>query len=227
MLTPERTMQEVAGIITMLHLRPGRRVLDLCCGQGRHAVALAQAGYLVTGLDRSSFLLAHAQKEAAAAGTSVHWVQGDMRRLPWEGHFDVCINMFTAFGYFEDDRENEQVLNEVYRALEPGGTFLLDLANRDYYLFRLWPRAWHQEGEAIVLEDTSFDAKTGRFTLTFTWVEGDRRESLTHTVRHYTAPELSGMLQRAGFVPSAIYGDFDQSEFDVYSKRLIVVARKE
>jgi ubiquinone/menaquinone biosynthesis C-methylase UbiE len=226
-LTPDRTMQEVAGVITMLHLRPGRRILDLCCGQGRHSIALAEAGYVVSGLDRSMYLLAQAQQEADRRGTGVHWVQGDMRRLPWEGQFDACINMFTAFGYFQDEDENQQVLHQVCRVLKPGGKLLLDLSNRDYYLLRLWPRAWRQEGEAIVLEETSFDVKTCRFKMTFTWIEGDRRESLTHTVRHYTVPELSGMLRRAGFVLSAIYGDFDQSEFDERSKRLIVVAQRE
>lgn len=226
-LTPDRTAREVAGVMTMLNAQPGARILDLCCGQGRHAVPLAHAGYRVTGLDLSTYLLERAQQAAKGAGGEVEWVRGDMRRLPWQGRFDACINLFTAFGYFEDEADNQEVLHQVHGALKAGGVFLLDVSNRDYYLLRLWPRAWRRQGRAVILEETSFDPKTCRFTMTFTWVEKGKRESLTHSVRHYTAPELSAMLRAAGFRPTAIYGDFDGSEFELDSKRLIVVARKE
>jgi SAM-dependent methyltransferase len=225
-LSPDRTAREVAGVMTMLRLRPDARILDLCCGQGRHAVPLARAGHRVIGLDRSTYLLGQARQAAETTGVEIQLVRGDMRRLPWREQFDACVNLFTAFGYFEDEEENQRVLHEVYKALKPGGQFLLDTSNRDYYLLRLWPRAWRRQGEAIVLEETDFDPLTCRFTMTFTWMDGGKSESLTHSVRHYTAPELTAMLRAAGFRPKAIYGDFDGSEFDIYSKRLIVVAKK-
>lgn len=225
-LTPERTAQEVAGVTAMLELQPGARILDLCCGQGRHAVPLAQAGYRVTGLDRSPYLLGQAQRTAQGASVPVEWIRGDMRWLPWWEQFDSCISLFTAFGYFQDDAENQQVLHQVYDVLRPGGTFFLDVSNRDYYLLRLWPYSWRRHGRAIVLEETRFDPVTCRFIMTFTWVEEGRTESLTHSVRHYTAPELSKMVQNAGLQPIAIYGDFDGRKFDLDSKRLIVVAQK-
>ncbi len=225
-LTPERTAQEVAGVMTLLHLRPGARILDLCCGQGRHAVPLARAGYQITGLDRSDLMLKRAQEAAEEAGVKAEWVQGDMRQLPWQGQFDACINLFTSFGYFEDEAENQRVLLQVYQVLKPGGMFFLDVSNRDYHLLRLWPRAWRRQGEAVILEETSFDPITCRFDMTFTWMEEGQMESLTHSVRHYTVPELLGMMRKAGFSPTAIYGDFDGSEFDIYSRRLIVLAEK-
>lgn len=140
--------------------------------------------------------------------------------------FDACLNLFTAFGYFENEAENEQVLHQVANVLKPGGLFLLDVSNRDYYLLHLWPNAWRRHGRAVILEETSFDPITCRFTMTFTWAERGRWESLTHSVRHYTAPELAGLLRRAGLSPIAFYGDFDGSPFELYSKRLIVVAQK-
>jgi ubiquinone/menaquinone biosynthesis C-methylase UbiE len=225
-LTPDRTAQEVAGLITLLDLPSGARILDVCCGQGRHAIPLAQAGYEVMGLDRSSYLLDQAQQAAAEAGVEVQWVRGDMRWLPWGERFDACINLFTAFGYFEEDEENRWVLHQIHRSLKPGGLFLLDVSNRDYYLLRLWPRAWQRHGQAVILEETDFDPTTCRFTMTFTWLEDGRAESLTHSVRHYTAPELTGMLRQVGLSPTAIHGSFEGSEFDIHSKRLIVVARK-
>ena len=225
-LTPERTAQEVAGVMTMLDLEPGARILDLCCGQGRHAVPLSQAGYHLTGLDRSVYLLGQAKMAANAAGVSPQWVRGDMRQLPWRGEFDACLSMFSSFGYFEDDAENEHVLHQVARALRPGGTFLLDAANRDYCLLRLWPNTWQRLGQAAILEETTFDGLTSRFTTTFSWVDEGQWESLTHVVRHYTAPEMTGMLERAGLTPVAYYGDFEGEGFDLYSSRLIVIAEK-
>ena len=225
-LTPERTAQEVAGVMTMLDLKPDSHILDLCCGQGRHAVPLSQAGYRLTGLDRSAYLLEQARLAADTAGVEVSLVRGDMRKLPWRGEFDACLSLFSAFGYFEDDAENEQVLHQVERALKPGGVFFLDVANRDYCLLRLWPNTWQRVGQAAILEETEFDPLRSRFTTTFTWVDKGKRESLTHVVRHYTAPELTGMLQRAGLTPVVYYGDFEGEEFDLYSSRLIVIAEK-
>lgn len=225
-LTADRTAREVAGIMTLLELRPPARILDLCCGQGRHSVPLARAGYRVAGLDRSTYLLGQAQQAAARAGVEVGWVRGDMRWLPWRGRFDACVNLFTSFGYFDDEAENESVLRQVCSALKPGGLFLLDLSNRDYYLLHLWPNYWRRHGGATILEETKFDPVTCRFKMTFTWAEGGDWKSLTHSVRHYTVPELKGMLERAGLAPVAVHGDFDGSEFELYSKRLIMVAQK-
>ncbi len=226
-LTPERTAQEVAGVMALLHLRPGARMLDLCCGHGRHTVPLARAGYLMTGLDRSAYMLEQAQAAAQEAGVNVEWTQGDMRDLPWRERFDACINLFTSFGYFDDEAENQEVLHQVYKVLKPGGVFFLDVSNRDYHLLRLWPRAWRRHDQAFILEEADFDPTTCRFVVTFTWVADGHTESLTHSVRHYTAPELMGMLRAAGLSPTDVYGDFDGSEFEIYARRLIVLARKE
>jgi SAM-dependent methyltransferase len=226
MLNRNQTAQEVTGVLAMLNLEPRARILDLCCGQGRHAVPLAQAGYRVTGLDRSTYLLRQAQQSASEALVDIHWVRGDMRRLPLSEEFDACINLFTAFGYFDDEAENLQVLHQVFGVLRSRGVFLLDVCNRDYYLMNLWPRAWRRQGAAVILEETSFDPISCRFNMTFTWVEGAQRQSLTHSVRYYTVPELLAMLRAAGLVPVGIYGDFDGSHFDLGSKRLIVVTRK-
>jgi SAM-dependent methyltransferase len=225
-LAPDQTAREVAGVMTMLKLRPGARILDVGCGQGRHAVPLAGTGYHMTGLDRSTYLLQKAREAADAVSVDVHLVRGDMRSLPWRQAFDACINLLTTFGYFEDEEENEETLRQMGRVLKPGGVLILDVSNRDYYLLRSWPYTWRRCGPAVILEENSFDAETSRFTTKFTWLEGAQRESVTHAVRYYTAPELKGMLRRAGLVSEAVYGDFDGSPFSLDSQRLIVVARR-
>jgi len=226
--TPEGTEQEVAGVLALLDPRPGARILDLGCGQGRHAVILGRLGYSVAGLDRSAVLLGRAQEAAREARGQVAWVLGDMRFLPFGQEFDACVSLLTSFGYFDDEAENEGVLHQIYGVLRPGGTLFLDLPNRGRQTHNgdLRPASRHRYGEATILEETRFDPVTSRSTTTNTWLEGGQAESITHSVRHYAAPEITAMLRRAGLEPLALYGDVDGSPYGDGSKRLIVVARK-
>ena len=130
-LTPERTQRDVDGIVNLLALPQGSSILDLCCGHGRHAIPLAQRGYMVTGLDLSEVFLREAEKEALAKAVHVDFLHADMRNIPFENEFDAVINIFTAFGYLENQDEDQQVLNQVYKALKPGGLFLLEIIHRE------------------------------------------------------------------------------------------------
>ncbi|HJT54986.1 MAG TPA: class I SAM-dependent methyltransferase, partial [Ktedonobacteraceae bacterium] len=119
-LTPERTELEVKCIIHLLKLPPGSTILDLCCGHGRHSIELAKRGYRVTGQDLSEVFLQHAQSDAEKQGVQVRWMQSDMRNIPFENEFDAVINIFTAFGYLENEDEDQLVLQQIQKALKPG-----------------------------------------------------------------------------------------------------------
>ncbi len=80
----------------------GTTVLDQCCGPGRYAIPLAKHGYMVTGVDRTPFLLDKAQAYAAAEQVEVEWVVEDMRRFTRPTTFDLALNLYTSFGYFDD-----------------------------------------------------------------------------------------------------------------------------
>jgi SAM-dependent methyltransferase len=108
-------------------------VLDLACGAGRHTDALRRRGYRVLGVDLSVTLLARRP--------DLPRVAGDMRALPFAASsFDWVLNFFTSFGYFEEERENFRVLEEVVRMLAPGGRFLIDLMNAEPVIENLQPR---------------------------------------------------------------------------------------
>ena len=109
-LLPERIEREVALIWQVLDLHPGMTVLDLACGNGRIANALARRGCLVTGLDITPAFLEQAQQMAAAEKLTASYHVGDMRILPWTAHFDAIVNWMSAYGYFGDE-ENRQVLS--------------------------------------------------------------------------------------------------------------------
>ena len=125
-LTEERSDREAELIWRLGGLKEGTRVLDLACGHGRLANRLAARGAAVTGLDVTERFLEVARADARDRGVSVDYVHGDVRALPWTEEFDVVVNWFTAFGYFDDD-ENRRVLEGVHRSLRPGGRFLLEL----------------------------------------------------------------------------------------------------
>ena len=104
----------------------GGNVLDLACGPGRYAIPLAQAGYVVTGVDRTRFLLKIARERAGRAAANVEWVEQDMREFLRPAAFDLALNVFTSFGYFEDQAENRRVLENIFASLKPGGAFVFD-----------------------------------------------------------------------------------------------------
>src|SRR3954464_8047684 len=100
----EKDRHEVARLIDVLELPSGARLLDVPCGQGRHAHLLAEAGFDVDGLDFSADLLAIARKRGT--GARLRYTRGDMRKLPakWTARFDAVLNLFTSFGFFLDPR---------------------------------------------------------------------------------------------------------------------------
>ena len=223
----QRAPIECDLVVSALDLQPGARILDLCCGQGRHSVELARRGFQVAGFDLSEYLLGIARGRAKDAGVEVEVVRGDMREVPWEGEFDAVVNLFTAFGYFESDTEDEKVLLGVARSLRPGGRFMLDLINRPRIMKQFQAKDWYEHEEHIVLHEREWDEITARISCQTTVVAptGHRRK-MTHLLRMYSHSELVSMLGRAGMERVATYGGFDGTEYAMESHRMIVTARK-
>jgi SAM-dependent methyltransferase len=225
----ERAEREVDFMVGALSLPSGASVLDLCCGEGRHAVELALRGYRMSGLDLSAFHLRLARQAAKDAGVSVRWHRADMRDLPWEDEFDAVINVFTSFGYLESDEEDFKVLMAVARALKPGGRFLLDTINREM-LVRHWETHRWQEGAdgTLRLEDRRFDFLGGRQRNRVLSIhpDGTRREREID-LRMYTLKELADMLSRAGLVVRQTWGGFDGRDYGLDTLRMIVLSEKE
>ena len=115
----EMAEDEVRGILDLASLGEGD-VLDLACGPGRHAVALAKKGFRVTGVDLSPFLLQKAMGLARAESVDVEWVRDDMRHFVRPGAFDLVVNIFTSFGYFDDKRDDLVVLRNIHQSLNNG-----------------------------------------------------------------------------------------------------------
>jgi SAM-dependent methyltransferase len=223
----QRAPAECDFVVSALELQPGARVLDLCCGQGRHAVELGRRGFHVTGFDLSDYLLGLAREKALVAGVEVEFVRGDMRELPWEEEFDAVINLFTAFGYFESEQEDQKVLDALATSLRPGGRVVVDVLNRSSLVKRFQRKDWDDHEGHVLLSEREWDEARGRITCHLTLVapDGQRRQS-GHVLRMYTHSELVQMMESAGLEWQRSYGGFDGSDYGVDSRRMIVVASR-
>jgi len=226
----ETAPAQVDFLAQVMELGQGAEVLDLCCGYGRHAVELARRGCRVTGLDLSETLLAKAQELAAQAGVTVTWHRADMRQVPaqWAGRFDAVINMFTAWGYFAEDAEDEKVIAGVARSLKVGGRFLLDFINRDRVIGDFRERLWTGDPEGLLdLHDNRFEPLEGRSYTRRIIIQGGQRLVREHSVRLYTVAEIRAIMERQGLRVRGLYGAFDGSEYSLRAPRAIFVAERQ
>ena len=123
------TRSEIDRIVQILHLQPDEKILDLCCGQGRHTLELVRRGYNAEGLDRSHYLIQRARSAAKKEGGQVRFREGDARRLPYRADtYDVVLVLGNSFGYFDSVEEDLRILMELRRVLRPWGRLLLDVA---------------------------------------------------------------------------------------------------
>jgi SAM-dependent methyltransferase len=224
----ERAERQVDFIVGALELPEGARVLDLCCGWGRHVVPLAKRGYRVTGLDLSAYHLRLAKQAARRAGVSIDFVHADMRDVPGRARYDAITNCFTSFGYLETEDGDQRVLNGVARALKPGGRFLIDTMNRDWLMRIFRESEWRERPDgAFMLERRSYDIETGRINVDWLYVpKQGRRVVQGHSLRLYTFTELAAMLDRAKLVVRRTWGGFDGRAFGMEAPRMVVLAEK-
>lgn len=227
-LSNETTQKEVDFLEHILDLEKGSKILDCPCGHGRHSIELACRGYDVTGQDLNSFFIQKADEAAEQADVSVEWVTSDMRHVPYEEEFDVALNLFSSFGYLENEEEDQKALNQAARSLKQGGRFVLDTINRDRVIRTFTPRKWEElsDGSAI-LTKRDFEHRSGRHIEKRIKIDtnGQRSEfSLIH--RWYTVPELVAMLEKAGLILQETYGNYEAGPITFDSSRYILIAGK-
>ena len=224
----EDSRREVDFVIEKLGLSPGMRILDLCCGRGRHLVDLLRRGYDAIGVDLSDYMLGECQKTADKEGMQPSLIKADMREIDFDSKFDAVISIFTSFGYLESEEEDQKVLNAVSHALKPGGYFFIDLNNRDL-LMRVFQKSDSREnceGDVTFCE-RSFDVVSSRLNARELTIYHDGRKAETsHSIRLYTYNELNVMIDKAGLQIEAVYGGFDSTPFDMDAWRMIVIARR-
>jgi SAM-dependent methyltransferase len=222
----EHAEEQVDKILELIQF-DGNSILDLACGPGRHSVVLAKREYKVTGVDLSPFLLAKAREQASAAGVDIEWIQKDMRNFRRSEAFDLCLNMFTSFGYFEKKDDDRLVLRNIYDSLAVGGTFLIDISGKEWLAKHFTPTSSQEleDGTLMIERREIYDDWT---RIRNTWIMLKDGRANEHQFEHsvYSAQELKDLLFEAGFGTLEIYGSLDGVAYGPEASRLIVVAHK-
>jgi len=197
-----QTAREVEFLARQLPLPRHVRVLDVCCGTGRHAAVLADRGYDVTGIDINRGALARARE---AIGTRASFLEHDLRRIEQlDGSFDAVLLLWQSFGQF-DDATNLDVLRQIARKLAPGGRFILDIYHRGFFETRLGTRAHAKLGRTIT-ESKQMTNNRLFVELDYGDGTGDRFEW-----RVFTPDEIAELSVQVGLHEVLRCADFDES----------------
>jgi SAM-dependent methyltransferase len=228
LFTLERDRRDVARVMELLGLPAGSRLLDVPCGQGRHAHLLAETGFRVDGYDLSAELLKRARARGTGPGLRYHL--GDMRRLPssWSNRFDAVLNLFTSFGFFADPADDRRVIREFARALRPGGVLVWHGGSRDGVMARFLHRDWWETSDGTVhAQERTFDPLSGILTVESRWRGPRGSGRREHRIRLYTASALAELCADAGLIVEAAYDGWRDRPLTRRSSEMVLVARKE
>ncbi|WP_101509680.1 class I SAM-dependent methyltransferase [Thermotoga sp. KOL6] len=229
-----RIAQNFIKILKNFYIR-GNKVLDVACGEGTFAVAIAKQGFEVVGVDISEEMLKFAKKRAKKEKVSVVFLRKDMRNLDFQEEFDIATCWFDSLNYLLDYNELKATFEGVWNALKPGGVFLFDM-NTVYGLFMAsqeGPIYIQQSGENIFeVQDIEFDLESSVATFYVTVFER-RKENLwerfdeIHREKGYKIKEIASALSTVGFTFSFYEDLLKKTLLSRFTRRLWCVARKE
>ena len=221
---------EIFGI--QVQARPA--ILDLYCGQGRHALEFARRGFSeVDGLDQSAYLIERARASAVGEHLSVRFTLGDVRAAPYAAEcFDYVVILGNSFGYFERREDDLACLIEVLRVLKPGGRLLLDLIDGDYLRTQYEPRSWAWiDARTFLCRERGLTPDRERLVSReiVTRVDEGVIADQFYAVRLYSRAAVEGLLLEAGFVDSRNVFDLSSTstsgnDFGMMMRRFWVIA---
>lgn len=219
--------EEEADDILVLTGFSGSEILDLCCGPGRHALAFAKKGLNVTGVDRSPFLLNKAKVRCQKDNISIRFIEEDMRKFSQAENFDLVINLFTSFGYFENQEDDEIVLKNIFESLKPGGKVVMELMSKEI-LSRIYRETISTtlENGSILVQRHKIMNDWGNVLNEWILLKDNKYKIYFFNLRIYSAAELKRLYLAAGFNNIKVYGSLKGTVYDEKAERLVIVADK-
>jgi ubiquinone/menaquinone biosynthesis C-methylase UbiE len=200
------TKNEVDFIEEEIGFDKSKKILDIGCGTGRHAIELSKRGYSVTGADLSESQLNRAKEKAEKENVNVDFILADARNLNFNNEFDLAIMLCEgAFPLMETDEMNFEILKNAKKALKPGGKLILTTLNALFPLF-------HSVQEFLKENDYrskehSFDLMTFREKSTVEIVDDSgKKKEITSSERYYIPSEMTWLLKSLGFKQVDLYG---------------------
>lgn len=225
LLYRNRSVEEANAFIRILvdhlELSSGQLALDLACGKGRHARALARCGLEVTGLDLSPESIAAARKDY---GDSIRFEVGDMRTFALDRSYDAVFNLFTSFGYFDMPKDNRAVLAQVRNHLNPGGRLIIDFLNARFVAKNLVLQ--ETKSESGIDFHLTREIRDGHIYKHITFTDGGESYRFEEKVQFITSEDFDEMLAAEGYRTESRFGSYQLEEYSEDSPRLIIIATK-
>jgi SAM-dependent methyltransferase len=221
-MTPALTLADVDFLEKTFDVKPGSRLLDVPCGNGRHSIELARRGYRITGIDLSEEFLAAARVELDA-----DWRSGDMRALQLErSTFDGAFCFGNSFGYL-DHAGVESFLAALAEALKPAAKLVIETGmTAESILPTIVQKRWHRFGDLMILSENRYDPWESCLHIDYTFVRGSTIETRPTASYVFTSAELRRMLDAAGFDTLSLYGGMTGEAYQLGSPRLVIIAQR-
>jgi SAM-dependent methyltransferase len=219
-MSPEQTRTEVEFLERVLRIAPGAQLLDVPCGNGRHALEFAARGYPMTGVDLSEEFIAEV-RQASAKG---RWVLGDMCELPWVSEFDAAYCFGNSFGYL-NRADAGRFLSAIAKALKRGGRFAVDTGMAaESILPGLLKTRWHKAGDIFMLSQNQYHPAEGRLDIEYTFIQGGSVETRPTSSYVFTVAAMCRMHAEAGLKAVELLGSTAGEPFQLGSQRLILIS---
>ncbi|HEY6161842.1 MAG TPA: class I SAM-dependent methyltransferase [Bacteroidia bacterium] len=212
----------INNLVSKLKLRSGARVLDMACGRGRHSLYLNKKGFDVAGMDLSEHSIAEAKKKE---NETLNFYVHDMRKPFSVNYFDAIFNLFTSFGYFDNDKENRQVVGSVQQALKKDGLFILDFMNVTKVIANLV--ATEEKTVEGIRFKIARGLKDGKVVKDISFDDKGKHFHFSECVRALTRHDLREYFERCKLSIVHEWGDYELNDYDEKkSDRLILVGKK-
>jgi len=218
---------EVTALIELLEIEHGDVILDLSCGVGRHTNEFARRGYSITGVDRTEVYLTKAREDAEKENLFVRYIQSDMREYINQAAYDLVLSMYTSFGFFEDNNEQQLVLDNIFASLKSGGRFVMQVIGKEIHARKYVPILWSSNDTGVLVIKREIIEEGNREKMTQTLIEKNGSKH-TWVVTHYlySADEFKGLLESTGFVDVQVFGSIDGAPYDSEAMILMVIGTK-
>lgn len=212
-------------IIRKLDLKNRASVLDMACGAGRHSIVFAKSGFDVTAVDLSELLISAARESALNSDVKIKFILSDILKFNPVSRFDLAVNLFTSFGYFEGDEQNAAIVKKAYSFLRDNGFFVLDYFNKSFLVNNLIPTTvFSEEGRKITQNRT---IENDRVVKKITIDTNGSVENYFESVRLFNVNEINYFMEESGFRIIERLGDYFGNIYNAEtSPRLIIFATK-
>lgn len=212
-------------ILSTTQIKNGAKILDAACGAGRHSNYFSSLGFDVVGFDLSKTLLNVAVNSAKEKTLPANFFCSDIRNVPLKSKFELIVNLFTSFGYFETDEENFSFIKQAYSLLENGGFYILDYLNEKTLRENLVPQSEKSINGGKIIERREIAGN--RVVKEINVFAGDEEIKFHESVRLYPKDDILKEAESLGFKLVKLFGDYAGCLFDEnVSNRLIAVFQK-